>query len=303
MNSKPLSSFALSLSSAAVALLVAGCQTTPAPGSVIRAQVVAVPLTRLALDNGASYGQLHAALRAGATAADATAQRVVLAGCALPDPAAASGARLYTVSTVLPASMPMAPGAQLQLRVDGDPFSGPRLDGRFPVVHGRFVAVLPAGAALDERTGVAWRLKPGDPPKMQLRCLPADGALGLMQAAFFRTVRDDEMHFAAAEAARNAQLSDVEIAAGSVVRLRCQLKMADGGQWHTPEFLARAPASMQLQVGDVVRLNAGVDESSRQGGPVGRVLARDGEPQAPALSSTASNVPLPSLPNCRPAAH
>lgn len=272
---------AMPLAALAAALLLAGCQTTPAPGHDIRAQVFAVPLTRLALDHGADYGQLHPALRAGATVADAAAQRVVLAGCGLPDPESPGSARLYTVTTVVPAGTALAQGALMQLQLEGDAFSGPRLDGRFPAVHARFVATAPAGTTLDERTGVPWRLKPGDAPQLRVRCRPVGGAPGLLQAAHFRTVRDDEMVFAAAEAARHALFSDAELAAGAVVRVLCQLKMADGGEWHTPEFLARAPAGLQLQRGDVVRLRAGVDEGSRQGGPVGEVLSREGRAPMP----------------------
>jgi predicted small secreted protein len=276
MNASPL---AAPLAAAVVALLLSACQTTPAPGSDIRAQVHAVPLTRQALDHGADHGELHAALRAGATAADAAAQRVALASCALPEDGPDSGlsgrARLYTVTTVLPAGVSLQRGAVLQLKVDGDPFSATRIDGRFPAVHGRFVALAPAGRPLDENTGVPWRLLPGDTPRMLARCQPAGGEPGLVLAAHFRTVRDDEMKFAAAEAARHAQFSDAELAAGRVVRLLCRLRMADGGEWHSPEFLARAPAGLPLKAGDVVRLRAGVDENSRQGGPVGQVLARE----------------------------
>lgn len=281
MAQGPAKRRALPLATCMAALLLGGCQTTPPPGSDIRAQVFAVPLTRVALDHGAGHGNLHAALRAGATAADAAAKRVVLGSCGLPAPASPGETRLYTVTTVLPAGTQVAPGALLQLQLDGDPFSGPRLDGRFPAVHGRFVAILPAGTALDENTGIAWRLRPGDTPTMQVRCRPAGGAPGLLQAAYFRTVRDDEMHFAAAEAARHAQFSDAELAAGAVVRVGCQLKMADGAQWHTPEFLARAPAGLKPQVGDIVRLRAGVDEGSRLGGPVGQVTAREGAAPTP----------------------
>ena len=288
MKRMTASRVATPLAGAVVALLLSACQTTPSPGSDIRAQVHAVPLTREALDHGATYGQLHAALRAGATAADATARRVVLAGCDLPEPepglepGSSGRARLYTVTTVLPAGIALERGAVLQLKVDGDPFSGPRLDGRFPAVHGHFKALAPAGQVLDENTGVPWRLMPGDTPKMQVHCWPVGGEPGLMHAAYFRTVRDDEMHFAAAEAARHALFSDAELAAGRVVRVRCRLRMADGAEWHTPEFLARAPDGLPLQAGDVVRLRAGVDEGSRQGGPVGQVLAReDGAPASP----------------------
>jgi hypothetical protein len=263
------------LSGAVAAALLVACQTTPSSGSDIRAQVHAVPLTRVALDIGATHGPLHGAVRAGASEAQARAKRVVLAGCALPEPGTASGARLYTVTTVLPAGVTPVPGALLQLSVDGDPFSGVRVEGRFPAVHARFVAALPAPAVLDDRTGVAWRLKAGDPPSMEVRCRPVGGDAAQVQAAYFRAVGDSELLFATAEAARHAQFSDAELAAGQVVRVRCRLRMADGGAWHTPEFLARAPAGLSLQAGDVVRLRAGVDEGSRQGGPVGQVLSRE----------------------------
>ncbi len=270
------------LAGAVAALGLAACQTTPSPGSDIRAQVHAVPLTRQALDQGATHRELHAALRAGATAAEASAKRLVLAGCALPEPGSSGGARLYTLTTVLPAGLVLERGAVLQLEVDGDPFGSSRIEGRFPPVHGNFKAHAHATLTLDENTGVPWRLRPADPPTMQVRCWPVGAAPGRVQAAYFRTVRDDEVHFAAAEAARHALFSDAELAAGRVVRVHCRLRMADGAEWHTPEFLARAPDGLRLQAGDVVRLRAGADEGSRRGGPVGQVLAR--EAAAPASS-------------------
>ena len=270
---------------AAVGLVLSACETTPSPGSDIRAQVHAVPLSRPALDRGADHGDLHAALRAGATAADAKAQRVVLAGCGLPEAGLEGSARLYTVTTVLPAGVALLRGAVLQLKVDGDPFSTTRLEGRFPAVHGHFKALAPAGQPLDGATGVPWRLKPGDKPELKVRCWPVGGEPGLVQVAYFRTVSESEMHFATAEAARHALFSDAELAAGRVVRVRCRLRMADGAEWHTPEFLARAPGITPLQPGDVVQLRAGVDEGSRQGGPVGLVLARKDGPPATARPS------------------
>ena len=167
MKRMTASRVATPLVGAVVALALSACQTTPSPGSDIRARVHAVPLTRPALDRGATYGDLHAALRAGATAADAASRRVVLAGCGLPEAGPEGSARLYTVTTVLPAGMSLERGALLQLQVDGDPFIGSRIEGRFPAVHGAFKRLATAGQTLDENTGVPWRPKPGNTAEMQ----------------------------------------------------------------------------------------------------------------------------------------
>lgn len=271
----------LSALSAVSALLAAGlltaCQTTPSPGREIRARVHEVPLTREALAQGARQSGLHAAVRAGATVADAAAGRLVLAGCALPPfgPTPEGQARLYTVSTVLPTGMVLAPGAVLQLQAEPGAFATEPVGGRWPAVHAPFVGVVAAGVPLDDRTGVPWRLRPTDPLQQRVRCLPVGAEPGRVQVAFFRTVRADELRDAAAEVARRALFSDAELAAGRVLHVVCRLRVADGGEWHAPQFLALAPAGLAARVGDTVRLRAGAAETSSAGGPIGQVLARE----------------------------
>lgn len=277
---------AAALAAAAAGLLLAACQTTPAPGAAIVAEVVDVPRSRIELARGATYGDLHAALQAGATPADAAAGRLVLAHCARPDPAAPGGARLHTVSTLVSAGSAWPRGLRLQLRVADAAFAMPPVRGRQPAVHGAFIAAEDAEMPLDTQTGVPWRLRHEDPPQMQVHCQPVPGAPTLASAAFFRRVDETEMRFAAAEAARYAQFSDAELAAGAVVRVRCGLKMVDGAQWHTPEFVARAPAGLALARGDRVRLRAGADEGSLQPGSPGQVIER----QAPAAAAGPTRV-------------
>jgi hypothetical protein len=259
---------------AAGAALLAGCQTTPAPGREIQGDVVSVPRTRAELTQGASQASLHAAVNAGVTPADAAAQRLVLASCALPDPGSADGARPYTVTTLLPAGTRLAPDTRLVLRAPGDPFAGPRIHGRFAAVHAEFVAAVAAEAPLEPGSTVPRRLKPGDPIRQLVRCRPLAGPADQAAASFFRTVGEAELRYATAEAARVAGFTDAERSAGAAVRVRCALKLADGAEWHTPEFVARAPQGLALRQGEVVRLRAGADEGSLQAGPLSEVLGR-----------------------------
>ncbi len=266
---------------AAATALLAGCQTTPAPGRELVGDVVAVPRTRAELTQGASHANLHAAVRAGVGPADVAAHRLVLASCALPDPGSSDGARLHTITTLVPAGTRLAPGMRLVLRAPGDPFAGPRIQGRFPAVHAAFLEARAAEAPLDPSSSVPWRLKPGDPIRQLVRCHPVGGAPDQAEASFFRTVGEAELRYAAAEAARVAGFTDAELSAGAAVRVRCALKLADGAEWHTPEFLARSPKGVNLRQGDIVRLRAGADEGSLQTGPLGEVLGRVDIPSAP----------------------
>ncbi len=265
---------ALRLAAAATALLLAACQTTPPPGDLIVGEVADVPRTRVELTRGATHGDLHPALRAGATPADAAAGRLLLAGCAWPDPAAPGGARLYTVTTLVPAGVDRPRGLWLQLGVEDAAFETRPLQGRFPAVHGRFIAAAQLETPLDAHTGVPWRLRPEDPPQFQVHCRPDAAAPTQAAAIGFRRVGETELRFAAAEAQRYAQFTDAELAAGAVVRVRCRLRMADGTDWHTPEFVARAPAGLDLAPGDVVRLRAGTEEGALQAGSPGQVIER-----------------------------
>lgn len=112
---------------ASATALLAGCQTTPATGRELVGDVVAVPRTRAELTQGASHANLHAAVRAGVGPADAGAQRLVQASCALPDPSSSNGTQLYTITPLLAAGTRPAPGMRLVLRAPGDPFAGPRM--------------------------------------------------------------------------------------------------------------------------------------------------------------------------------
>lgn len=269
---------------AAAAGLLAGCQTTPAPGREVLGEVVSVPRTRAELTQGASYANLHAAVQAGASPADAAAQRLVLASCAMPDSSSPDGARLFTVTTVLPVGTRLATDTRLVLRAPGDPFAGPRINGRYPAVHAEFAAARAVETPLNPATHVPWRLKPGDLQRLLVRCRPLGGPAEQAEAAFFRTVGEAELRYAAAEAARVAGFSDAELAAGTVVRVRCALRMADGAEWQTPEFVARAPEGLNPRQGDVVRVRAGADEGSLQAGPLSEVVDRVGMPST--LAST-----------------
>ena len=160
---------------AAGAGLLAGCQTTPAPGREVLGEVVSVPRTRAELTQGASYANLHAAVQAGVSPADAVAQRLVLASCAMPDSGSPDGARLFTITTVLPVGTRLARDTMLVVSALGDAFAGPRINGRFPAVHAEFVAARALETPLNPATDVPWRLKPGDLQRLLVRCRPLGG--------------------------------------------------------------------------------------------------------------------------------
>lgn len=80
--------------------------------------------------------------------------------------------------------------------------------------------------------------------------------------------------FAAAGLRRLDALRDSDLAAGRVLRLGCQLKVLDGGDWYTPTWVATTPEALHLKPGEVVRLRAGAEAGSKDAGPPAEVLGR-----------------------------
>jgi hypothetical protein len=92
--------------------------------------------------------------------------------------------------------------------------------------------------------------------------------------------------FASAALQRLDALRDEDFAAGRVLRLGCQLKVLDGGDWYVPQWVVVAPAPLRLKVGDVVRLRAGAQMESKDVAPRAEVLARIDHIAAPAGNAT-----------------
>ncbi len=234
-------------------LLLAGCETAPRAGTETTAQVLHVVSERHNLRDG--HAELHPALRAGVTRADLEAGRLVHGECAMPDATQPRGLRWHTLTTLLPPGTPTAPGGWVDLRDPQGawPATGPHPP---PRLHGRYVGQAPAAADPQAPT----LCHPPGPPagqwRMKLR--------GPLPAWMF--------DFAQPALQRLAAFSDAEFASGRVLRLGCQLKVADGGDWYVPTWIARAPEGLRLKAGDVVRLRAGAEADSKDAGPTAEVL-------------------------------
>jgi hypothetical protein len=245
-----------------VAVLAAGCESIPAPGTTITAQVMEAPRTRAELAGG--YGHLYPALRAGVTRADAQGGRLVIAQCGEPDTAVRDGVRWHVVTTVLPPALKPTPGLLLDVEVPlaPDPVTGATST---PRRHGVVVA---AAAAPDPAQMVPSAV--GD--SLRPVCQPPGSATGRWRVQFSRTVAPWEIDFAVAELARRDRFGDAEIGAGRVVLVGCQLKVIDGADWNRPTWLARAPAGVAPRVGDIVRVRAGASEMGKDVEPLSEVL-------------------------------
>ncbi|QIM51276.1 hypothetical protein [Hydrogenophaga crocea] len=249
------------------AALLAGCETAPRAGADTRAQVVEVLRERQALRDG--HPELHPALRAGVTAQEMEAGRLVQGECAEPDATRPLGLRWTGVTALLPAgtaAASLAPGSVIEVR-DPRPAWPVRPGGPPPAhLHGGF-----AGSA----AGTA------DAARTPTLCHAA-GLPGSVWRVRLRGAVPGWMHpFAQAGLQRLEAFSDDDFRAGRVLRLACQLKVVDGGDWYAPVWIARAPEGLPLRVGDVVRLRAGAEAQSKDAGPAAEVLARDSSASAP----------------------
>ncbi|HYF20069.1 MAG TPA: hypothetical protein VEA40_19545 [Ramlibacter sp.] len=218
------------------------------------ASVIELPRNRSELPT--SYGALHAAVRAGVGRAEAERARLVLGECAEPDPSARDGIRWHTATALLPPGVATPPGTLLDL------VGLTSAAGHGDRHHGKFAAVAPPLAGAD-----AIRAPFGD--RLHTRC---GGSGRSLRMQVRREVPGWEMDFAAAEARRHGSVTDQELATGRIVLLSCRLRMADGTDWHSPVWLARVPAGLQLRQGQVVRLQGGATEGSKDFQPLAQVL-------------------------------
>lgn len=247
---------------AAVAALVllSACETTPSVGATATAQVIAIPRSRADLPG--SYGEVHAAVRAGVTRSSAERGRLVLGQCAERDPTAHRGVRWRSVTTVLPEGVAATRGTLVEI---DQLVASPSDEGRH---HGRFVA---AGGTLDPAHAIPSSVS--DEPGTV--CRPGGLPGGRMRVRLHSPVPADAYDFGAAELRRQQQFSDAELAAGRVVTLACQLKVVDGSDWYKAGWIARMPEGLDLQVGDAVRVRAGAEDASKDVEPMTQVLALD----------------------------
>lgn len=241
--------------------LLAACETSPRTGGQTLAQVIEVVQDRHNLRDG--YPELHAALRAGVTQKDLDDARLVLGECAISEASQPQRLRWITMTALLPPGTRLAPGSRMIVR-DARP-AWPATDAS-PAqrLHGQFVR---ADAAPASRETPLCHGNGGSTQEWQVRVRGTPPAWNHT--------------FAQASLQRLDRFSDEDFRAGRVLRLGCQLKVIDGGDWYVPVWVARAPDGLSLAVGDVVGLRAGAQADSKDAAPLAEVLERRRDIAAP----------------------
>lgn len=241
---------------------LAGCETAPRAGVLTRAQVLDVVKDRHGVRDG--HPELYAALRAGVTRRELEEGRLFEGECGLPDAAQASGMRWLTVTVLAPAGLRLASGSVVDVR--GLRAAWPAVDGgAAPRWHGVYAG---SASALGEAAASALSPRPGAP------CQAPGAPPGQWRVKLRGPAPAWAFDFAQAGLRRLDALRDSDLAAGRVLRLGCQLKVLDGGDWYAPVWVATAPEALRLRVGDVVRLRAGAEAGSKDPDPPAEVLER-----------------------------
>ncbi|MFP8834081.1 hypothetical protein ACLIJR_07405 [Hydrogenophaga sp. XSHU_21] len=244
---------------ALLALTLSACETAPRAGMETRAQVMEVFTDRNAVRDG--YPDLFAAIRAGVTRKDLEDGRLIRTECAVPDATAPLGHRWFTLTTLVPADARPPRGAFIHIRGARGPWPDTPT-ARATRLHGTYAGLAEGAAA------------PAGSSETPTLCQPAGQPAGQWRVKVVGPMSAWNFDFAQAALQRQAVLRDEDFAAGRVVRLGCQLKVVDGGDWYAPTWVARAPDAMALKPGDVVRLRAGAESESKDTGPPAEVLER-----------------------------
>lgn len=241
---------------------LAGCETAPRAGGLTRAQVLDVVRDRHEVRDG--HPELYAALRAGVTRREFEEGRLFEGECGLPDGSQASGMRWFTVTVLAPAGLRLASGSAVDVR--GLRAAWPAVDGGPPPRwHGVYAG---SAGALGEAAASALSPRPAAP------CQAPGAPPGQWRVKLRGPAPAWAYEFAQAGLRRLDALRDSDLAAGRVLRLGCQLKVLDGGDWYAPVWVATAPEALRLRAGDVVRLRAGAEAGSKDAGPPAEVLER-----------------------------
>lgn len=241
-----------------LAALLAACQSAPRIGAETRAQVLEVVRDRHQLRDG--HPELYAALRAGVTRRELEDGRLLQGECALPDPSQPQGLRWHTLTTVAPAGLRLARGSLVTVEDAQGAWPSPSKEPP-PRLHGRFLGSAPAA------------------PSPTL-CQAMGQRPGQWQMALRGPVPAWAYDFAQPALARLDALRQDELDAGHVLRVACQLKELDGGDWYAPVWIARSPPGLRLQPGERVSLRAGALVDSKETGPLAEVLGRLAAPAA-----------------------
>jgi len=253
----------------ALCAALAACETAPRAGSETQAQVLDVVTDRHALRDG--HPELYAALRAGVTRRELDEGRLVEGECGVPDAAQPSGMRWHTVTMLLPPGVRLSRGTVADVHELRSAWPAP--DGGVPArLHGVYAGIA---TALGEAGATALGPRPGT------RCQVSDAPVGQWRVTLRGPVPAWAFDFAAAGLRRLDALRDSDLAAGRVLRLGCQLKVLDGGDWYAPAWVATAPDRLRLAPGDVVHLRVGAEAGSKDAGPPAEVLERRTDVAAP----------------------
>ncbi len=262
-TARPLTTAATVL---ALSGLLAACETAPRVGAETTAQVLQVAPDRDSLRDG--YPALHAALRAGVSRRDLEDARLVQGECSVPDAGRPGGVRWISVTTLVPRGTVLPQGSRIVVRDARSAWASVE-PARASALHGQFVRV-------DDTA----------PTRTTPTCHPNEQGGGSWHLRVHMTPPAWQHDFAVAAFQRLDALRDEDFAAGRVVRLACQLKVIDGGDWNAPQWVAVAPAPLRLKVGDIVRLRAGAQMESKDVAPRAEVLARLDHVAAPAGNAT-----------------
>ncbi|HSX95269.1 MAG TPA: hypothetical protein VLG41_20255 [Hydrogenophaga sp.] len=253
----------------ALCAALAACETAPRAGSQTQAQVLDVVKDRHAVRDG--HPELYAALRAGVTRRELDEGRLVEGECGVPDGAQPSGMRWHTMTVLLPPGVRLPSGSVADVRELRAAWPAP--DGSVPArLHGVYESTA---TVLGDAGAAALGPRPGT------RCQVPDAPSGRWRVALRGPVPAWAFDFAEAGLRRLDALRDSDLAAGRVLRLGCQLKVLDGGDWYAPVWVATAPDTLRLKPGEVVRLRAGAEAGSKDTGPPAEVLERHSGVAAP----------------------
>lgn len=246
--------------------LLAACETAPRVGAEATAQVLQVAPDRDSLRDG--YPALHAALRAGVSRRDLEDARLVQGECGVPDTSRPGGMRWISVTTLVPRGTVLPQGGRIVVRDARSAWAGVG-PAQASALHGQFVRVDDAA-----------------PTRTTPDCHPNGQGSGSWLLRVHATPPAWQHDFASAAFQRLDALRDEDFAAGRVLRLGCQLKVIDGGDWYAPQWVALAPPQLPLKVGDIVRLRAGAQMESKDVAPRAEVLARLDHVAAPVDNAT-----------------
>lgn len=264
--STPSASLPLSaVGAAAVAtLLLAACQSAPPTGTIATAEVVAVVESADRLRG--ALAELHPALRAGVTRDEVRGGRLALGRCVDVDPTDPARLLQRRVSVRLPAGA-AAPATLVEATAVAAPAPG----DASPAAAQWHAEWRGIGPALDASSGV----RPfGANHPLEPLCRPSALPAGVVRVALQGLARVADFDLAAAELARHDQFTRADFAAGRVLRLRCELKVADGTPWRPVQWLALAPEGLAPREGDRVRLRAGAADETLATHPLAEVIER-----------------------------